>query len=72
MRIKARYVSYHLTPVYTWPDLQDGMSPGLRTRMQGKSCFDFARVDEELIAELDALTAAGAARLRTDSAALTG
>ncbi len=27
--------------------------------MQGKSCFNFARVDEGLLAELETLTAAG-------------
>jgi hypothetical protein len=32
------------------------MSPGLRKRMQGKSCFNFTKLDEELFAELAVLT----------------
>jgi hypothetical protein len=57
-----RYVSYHLMPVYTHPDLLEQMSPELRKRMQGKSCFNFTRIDEALCAELERLTAAGFAR----------
>lgn len=49
-------VSYFLKPVYTYPELLDGLSPGLRRRMQGKSCFNFAAVDEALLGELAALT----------------
>ena len=36
------------------------MSPELKKRMQGKACFNFAKVDEPMIAELEALTKAGA------------
>ncbi|MEJ7653340.1 MAG: hypothetical protein WKH64_08345 [Chloroflexia bacterium] len=57
--IKKRYVSYHLMPVYIYPDLLEGASDGLRKRMQGKSCFNFVRLDELLVAELAALTEAG-------------
>ena len=56
VRVGKRYVSYHLISVYMFPDLLEGMSPGLRARMQGKSCFNFTRVDEELIVELADLT----------------
>jgi hypothetical protein len=55
-RLGARYVSYYLMPVYMQPSLLDGMSPGLRRRMQGKCCFNFTRVDEPLFAELAELT----------------
>ena len=58
-RVGRRYVSYYLMPVYVMPTLLEGISPELRRRMQGKSCFNFARIDEGLLAELDALTAAG-------------
>lgn len=64
VRIGARYVSYHLMPVYAFPDLLDGAPARLRQRMQGKSCFNFTRLDPELAAELAALTAAGAERYR--------
>ena len=58
-RLGARYVSFYLMPVYVEPSLLDGISPELRRRMQGKSCFNFGKVDEPLLAELAALTRAG-------------
>ncbi|MBE0699015.1 MAG: hypothetical protein IH586_19015 [Anaerolineaceae bacterium] len=59
-----RYVSFHLMPVYACPDLLDGISPGLKKRMQGKSCFNFSHVDEALFSELSQMTQAGYARFR--------
>ncbi|MGA3041673.1 MAG: hypothetical protein ABSF54_12880 [Bryobacteraceae bacterium] len=53
------YVSLHLMPVYAYPELRKGLSPALRKRMQGKACFNFTAVDEELFEELRQLTAAG-------------
>ena len=61
-RLGKRYVSYYLMGVYGDPGLMDGMSPELRRRMQGKSCFNFARVDEPLFDELAALTRESVAR----------
>jgi hypothetical protein len=58
-RLGARYVSYYLMPVYVQPSLLDGISPGLRRPMQGKSCFNFTKVDEALFAELGELTRTG-------------
>ena len=56
VQVKKNYVSYHLMPVYAQPDLLDGVSDKLKKRMQGKSCFNFTKVDKELFAELDELT----------------
>lgn len=56
------YVSFYLMSVYACPDLLDALSPELRKRMQGKSCFNFKQVDEELFQELKQLTKAGAAK----------
>ncbi len=58
-QIKKNYVSFHLMPVYGCPKLLEGMSPALRKRMQGKSCFNFNRIDPELARELAALTKKG-------------
>jgi len=55
--IKKNYVSFYLMPVYMYPELLDHISPGLKKRMQGKSCFNFTKIDEALFAELQALTA---------------
>lgn len=62
VQIKKRYVSYHLMPVYVAPELLEGMSGGLKRRMQGKSCFNFTAVDPELLRELAELTQAGYSR----------
>ena len=55
VQIKNSYVSFHLMPVYTRPELLQGLSAGLKSRMQGKSCFNFSAVDKPLFKELAAL-----------------
>jgi hypothetical protein len=52
-------ISFHIMPVYVRPALLGSISPGLRKRMQGKSCFNFAAVEPALFQELAALTMAG-------------
>ena len=59
VQIGKRNVSYHLMCVYLSPDLLSEMSPQLQKRMQGKSCFNFTRVDGVLFDELSAITARG-------------
>ena len=59
VKISKSYVSFHYMPIYFAPTLQKTLSPGLKARMQGKSCFNFSVVDEKLIAELRQLTARG-------------
>ncbi|OFE14907.1 hypothetical protein BA895_22895 [Humibacillus sp. DSM 29435] len=59
VQTKKNYVSYHLMPVYENPDLLRDISPKLRARMQGKSCFNFKTVDEDLFAQLADLTGRG-------------
>jgi hypothetical protein len=54
---KKQYVSVHLIPVYENPALLDAVSDRLKKRMQGKSCFNFAAIDDALFAELDTLIA---------------
>jgi hypothetical protein len=70
VRPGKRYVSFHLMPVYGFPELAAEMSPELRRRMQGKSCFNFTTVDEALMAELEALAARGLDRY--EAAAVMG
>jgi hypothetical protein len=62
VRLGKQYVSYYLMCVYAAPELSRNMSPELKKRMQGKSCFNFTKVDEALFAELKALTRIGAAK----------
>jgi hypothetical protein len=56
-RLGKRYVSYYLMGVYGDERLAASISPELKRRMQGKSCFNFTRIDEDLFRELEALTA---------------
>jgi hypothetical protein len=56
VRINKNYVSFHLMPVYVFPDLLKDISPTLKKRMQGKSCFNFTSVDDEILSELARLT----------------
>ncbi len=65
-QIKKNYVSFHLMPVYIYPELLDGVSDELRARMQGKSCFNFKKPDPALFDELAALADRGYARYRED------
>jgi hypothetical protein len=62
VRMGKNYVSFHLMPVYACPGLPNNVSPELKKRMQGKSCFNFTSVDEKLFKELAKLTKAGFAK----------
>jgi len=55
-QVKKNYVSFYLMPVYMYPELLQDISPELRKRMQGKSCFNFKKVETELFRELSDLT----------------
>jgi hypothetical protein len=56
-RLGKRYVSYYLMPVYASRAAVEDISPALRKRMQGKSCFNFSTIDESLFEELADITA---------------
>ena len=45
---KKNYVSFYLMPVYIKPGLLKNISPELKKRMQGKSCFNFRKADSVL------------------------
>ena len=59
VQIKKNYVSFHLMPVYVNPNLLQKLSPELKKRMQGKSCFNFKVIEMKLITELSMLTKNG-------------
>lgn len=61
VQLKKSFVSFHLMPVYLKPELLDAISPELKARMQGKSCFNFKEVDKPLFEQLAALTQTGLA-----------
>lgn len=51
-----RYVSYYLMALYMDKALVDSVTPALKKRMQGMSCFNFTKVDEALAADLGEVT----------------
>ena len=59
VRLGKAYVSFHLMPLHMHPGLQKAVTPALKKRMQGKTCFNF-KTDPELsvLADLERLTAA--------------
>lgn len=59
VQTKKNYVSFHLMPVYSAPELLESISPELRKRMQGKSCFNFKTIERQQVKELSALTKTG-------------
>jgi hypothetical protein len=65
-QIKKNYVSFYLMPVYMYPDLLKNISPELRKHMQGKSCFNFKKVEPELFMELKELTDKAYARFQEE------
>lgn len=56
VQVKKSYVSFHLMPVYYYPELLDEISDELKSKMQGKSCFNFKEIDKSLLSELKSLT----------------
>jgi len=54
-QIKKNYVSFYLMPVYMYADLLKDISSDLKRHMQGKSCFNFKKVEPELFQELAGL-----------------
>jgi hypothetical protein len=60
IKLGKAYVSFHLFPLYMNPELVSTISPELKRRMQGKTCFNFRTIPEaSLLKELKALTSAG-------------
>jgi len=56
VRLGKGYVSFHHMGVYGRPELLGEVSQELRKRMQGKSCFNFNKVDRALFDELEMLS----------------
>jgi len=48
VQLKTSYVALHVYPLYVRPELLDTLSPELRSRMQGKSCFNFKHSEQVL------------------------
>jgi hypothetical protein len=64
VQTRKNYVSYHFMPVYAFPDLLSGISPELKKRMQGKGCFNFKEIDDQLFKQLAQLIEKGYQRFK--------
>jgi hypothetical protein len=51
------YVSYHLIAVYACPQICKELSPELRRRLHGRSCFNFTELNDSILNELSSVTA---------------
>ncbi len=56
VQLKKSYVSWHLMPLYALPNLREHVPPELQKRMQGKSCFNFKKVEPDLFDALERIT----------------
>ena len=66
-QVKKNYVSFYLMPVYMFPELLRDISPELKKHMQGKSCFNFKKVEPDLFNELASLTHKGFDRFKKEN-----
>ena len=64
VKVSNRKHLFHFMPVYEFPELLDNISPALRKRLQGKSCFNFEALDPPLFSELETLVAQGVKRYK--------
>jgi len=57
IRTGKAYVSFHLMPLYMSAPLIDAVPPSLKSRMQGKTCFNFkTKPDSGVLNDLKTLT----------------
>lgn len=56
VKINKTTVSFHLMPIYVFPELIDSLSSQLKKCLTGKSCFNFKQLDANLLKELKSLT----------------
>jgi hypothetical protein len=60
VRAGKAYASFHLMPLYMSPAVAKSVTPALKKRMQGKTCFNFkTNPAPELIADLKNVVEAG-------------
>ncbi len=64
VKVSGRRHTFHFMPIYDFPDLLDAISPTLKKRMRGKSCFNIDSRDPVLIQALEHLVEQGVSRYR--------
>lgn len=56
IKINKNFVSYHLMPIYVFPELTLSMDPELKKHLKGKSCFNFKILKASELMQLKTLT----------------
>jgi len=56
IKINKNFVSYHLMPIYVFPELTLSMDPELKKHLKGKSCFNFKTLNASQLKQLKILT----------------
>ncbi|HEX5176632.1 MAG TPA: hypothetical protein VFV83_06370 [Chthoniobacteraceae bacterium] len=64
VQIGKGYVSFHHMGICSSRNVRHLLSPRLKARMQGKTCFNFKTCEPAILEELDAVTAYAFAALR--------
>lgn len=64
VKVTGRRHAFHFMPVYDFPELLAGITPALKKRMQGKSCFNLEAMDPALLQELQTLIERGVSRYK--------
>lgn len=64
VKVSGRIHAFHFMPIYDFPELLADISPELKKRMQGKSCFNFEAANPPLLDELRRLVEQGATRYK--------
>jgi hypothetical protein len=57
--IQKSYVGFYFMPAYTDEDVKTFFKPELLKLLKGKSCFHIKKLDEELLAQIEAALEAG-------------
>ena len=55
VKINKAFVSYHLMPLYVYPELINTINGELKKLLKGKSCFNIKSLDDEILNELISL-----------------
>ena len=56
VKLNKSNVSYHLMPIYVFPELHVHIGPKLKPLLKGKSCFNIKQLGDDIIGELNYLT----------------
>jgi hypothetical protein len=69
VKIKKKDVGFYLMALYFYPEMLETVSENLKKHLNGKTCFHFKKLEPELFAELENLTARGYARFQKEGLA---